>query len=155
MRAGSCCTKAGCTCTTEAVMTIHAEEDGEFLARREAPMPRQTTPLGPKNSISGHAPGAGIAVLEFLVSLTARAGVGIMTFLVSLTTGAVMLVWAAATEWQSDVGREMTIQVRPEPSRDIEAEVRATVEAVRSFPGIIEVVPYSKEQSARLLEPWL
>ena len=121
-------------------MTIHAEEGGEFLARREAPMPRQTTPLVPKNSISGHA----------LVAVIA-----IMTFLVSLTTGTVMLVWAAATEWQSDVGREMTIQVRPEPSRDIEAEVRATVEAVRSFPGIIEVVPYSKEQSAQLLEPWL
>jgi cell division transport system permease protein len=45
--------------------------------------------------------------------------------------------------------------VRPEPGRDVEAEVRKAVEAARAFPGIAEVTPYSKEQSARLLEPWL
>src|SRR5204862_71466 len=73
----------------------------------------------------------------------------------SLTSGAVMLVRTAAVDWQSEVAREMTIQIRPEPGRDLDAEARKAAEAVRSFPGIAEVTPYSKEQSARLLEPWL
>jgi cell division transport system permease protein len=122
------------------MMAIHADEGGEFQASRSAPMPRRTTPLVPKNSISGHA----------LVAVVA-----IMTFLASLTSGAVMLVRAAAADWQSEVAREMTIQIRPEAGRDLDAEARKAAEAVRSFPGIAEVTPYSKEQSARLLEPWL
>ena len=39
-----------------------------------------------------------------------------MTFLASLTSGAAVLVRAAATEWQSDVAREVTIQIRPAPA---------------------------------------
>ena len=48
-----------------------------------------------------------------------------MTFLASLTTGAVMLVHSAAGDWQSEVAREVTIQVRVAPGRDIEADVAA------------------------------
>ena len=55
--------------------------DGNAAARRERmpvqPMPRFDTPLVPRNSISGRA----------LVAVVA-----IMTFLASLTTGAVILV---------------------------------------------------------------
>lgn len=103
-------------------------------------MPRITTPIVPRASISGRA----------LVAVVA-----IMTFLASLTTGAVMLVRASATEWQSDVAREVTVQVRPVPGRDIEAEVRKAADVARGAPGVAEVRPYSKEESARLLEPWL
>lgn len=78
-----------------------------------------------------------------------------MTFLASLTTGAAMLLVGAATEWQSEVGREVTIQVRPVPSRDIEADVRNAVGIARAAPGILDVRVYSKEESARLVEPWL
>jgi len=119
-------------------MSPHDEDAGE-LQKRSA-LPSQSTPLVPRNSIAGRA----------LVAVVA-----IMTFLASLTSGAVMLVRSASIEWQSDIAREMTIQVRPEPGRDVEAEVRKAVEAVRTFPGIADVTPYSKEQSARLLEPWL
>ena len=55
------------------------------------------TAIVPKHSISGRA----------LVSVIA-----IMTFLASLTVGAVTMVIAAASEWQCDVSREVTIQVR-------------------------------------------
>ena len=40
------------------------------------------------------------------------------------TAGAAMLVVSGASDWQSDVGREVTIQVRPVPGHDIEADVR-------------------------------
>jgi len=98
------------------------------------------SPIVPKDSISGRA----------LVAVVA-----IMTFLASLTTGAVMLVRATASDWQSDVAREITVQLRTAPGRDAEAEVRRAADLVRAFPGISDVRVYSREESARLLEPWL
>jgi cell division transport system permease protein len=94
----------------------------------------------PKNSIAGR-------------SLTVV--VAIMTFLASLTTGVAMLVVSAASDWQSEVGREVTIQVRPAPGRNIDADVRAATEIARAAPGIAEVRAFTKEESARLVEPWL
>ena len=104
------------------------------------PLPRFETPLVPRNSISGRA----------LVAVVA-----IMTFLASLTTGAVILVSQAASEWQSDVARELTIQVIPAPGRDLDATVEKAASLARSFSGIANVQPYSKEESSKLLEPWL
>ena len=104
------------------------------------PLPRFETPLVPRNSISGRA----------LVAVVA-----IMTFLASLTTGAAVLVSKAAGEWQSDIAREVTIQVVPVPGRDVDANVDKAISVARGSAGIIEVRPYSKEESAKLLEPWL
>jgi cell division transport system permease protein len=105
-----------------------------------APIPRFDAALVPRNSISGRA----------LVAVVA-----IMTFLASLTTGAVILVGTAASEWQSDVAREVTIQVIPAPDRDVDATVAKAASVARAFPSIAEVRPYTKEQSTKLLEPWL
>jgi cell division transport system permease protein len=103
-------------------------------------LPRFDTPLVPRNSISGRA----------LIAVVA-----IMTFLASLTTGAVMLVGSAASEWQSDVSREVTIQIIPASGRDLDVAVAKAAAAARAFPGIGEVRVYSKEESSKLLEPWL
>jgi cell division transport system permease protein len=97
-------------------------------------------PVVPKNSIAGR-------------SLTVV--VAIMTFLASLTTGTAMLVVSAASDWQSEVGREVTIQVRPAPNRNIDADVRAASDIARATPGVAEVRAFTKEESARLVEPWL
>jgi cell division transport system permease protein len=102
--------------------------------------PRLETPIVPRNSVAGRA----------LIAVVA-----IMTFLASLTTGAVMLVLASAAEWQSDVSREMTIQIRPAPGRDLDAAVTQAAEIARATPGIAAVRPYTAAESARLLEPWL
>ena len=104
------------------------------------PLPRIETPIVPRTTISGRA----------LVAVVA-----IMTFLASLTTGAVLLVRAATSDWQADVAREVTIQIRPAAGRDIEADVAKAVAVARALPGVAEVRPYSKEESGRLLEPWL
>jgi cell division transport system permease protein len=103
-------------------------------------MPHFDTALVPRNSISGRA----------LVAVVA-----IMTFLASITTGAVILVGTAASDWQSDVAREVTIQVIPAAGRDMDATVQKAAALARGFPGIGDVLPYSKEQSSKLLEPWL
>jgi cell division transport system permease protein len=101
---------------------------------------RNLSPIVPRASIAGRA----------LVAVVA-----IMTFLASITTGAVLLVSASAAEWQSEVGSELTIQVRPATGRDLERDVAAVTEAVRGQRGIVEVRPFTPEESAKLLEPWL
>jgi len=110
------------------------------LREPNEPLPRFGTALVPRNSISGRA----------LVAVVA-----IMTFLVSLTTGAAILVTKAAGEWQSDISREMTIQIMPAPGRDLDSSVNRAVEIARAISGVTEVRPYSKEESMKLLEPWL
>jgi len=122
-------------------MAADEQAEGEPPARLQTgPLPRFETSIVPKATIAGRA----------LVAVIA-----IMTFLASLTTGAVMLVRAAALDWQSEVSREITIQVRPASDRIIEADVAKAVAIARALPGIAEVRPYSKDESARLLEPWL
>ena len=101
---------------------------------------RNMSPIVPRASIAGRA----------LVAVVA-----IMTFLASITTGAVLLVSASAAEWQSEVASEITVQVRPQAGRDIDRDAAAVVEAMRTQPGILQVRPFSKDESAKLLEPWL
>src|SRR6202050_5798291 len=102
--------------------------------------PQVATAIVPRSSIAGR-------------SLTAV--VAIMTFLAALPAGAVMMVVSAASDWRSDVGREVTIQVRPVNGRDMEADVRKAAEMARAVPGISDVRIYTKEESARLVAPWL
>ena len=45
--------------------------------------------------------------------------------------------------------------MRPAAGRDLERDVAAVAEAMRTQPGIVEVKPFTKEDSAKLLEPWL
>ena len=101
---------------------------------------RNMSPIVPRASIAGRA----------LVAVVA-----IMTFLASITTGTVLLVSASAAEWQSEVASEITVQVRPQAGRDLDRDAAAVVEAMRTQPGILQVRPFSKEESAKLLEPWL
>jgi len=101
---------------------------------------RNLSPIVPRASIAGRA----------LVAVVA-----IMTFLASITTGTVLLVSASAAEWQSEVASEITVQVRPTAGRDLDRDAAAVADAMRAQPGIVEVRPFSKEQSAKLLEPWL
>ena len=81
--------------------------------------------------------------------------VAIMTFLAAVTSGGVAMVIRAALEWQSDIAHEMTIQIRPTDGNDIDAQVFKAESLARGTAGVVEVHTYSKEQSNRLLEPWL
>jgi cell division transport system permease protein len=101
---------------------------------------RIQSPIVPRASIAGRA----------LVAVVA-----IMTFLASLTTGAVLLISASASEWQSDVASEITIQVRPQAGRNLDSDVAAVTDAMRAQPGIVDTRPFTKEESSQLLEPWL
>lgn len=103
-------------------------------------MPAVLTPIVPPNSIAGRS----------LLGVIA-----IMSFLACLTLGAVVLVRTSAGEWQAQVAREVTIQIRPTAGRDLDADVTRATLIARGTRGIGAIKPYSKEESLRLLEPWL
>jgi cell division transport system permease protein len=124
---------------TDAILVHHREAIRSARKSARSAEPRETS-IVPIDSIAGRA----------LVAVIA-----IMTFLAALTVGAVVLIGAAASEWQSAVAREVTIQVRPVPGRDIDQDVAMAAEMAGAAAGVADVRPYTREESARLLEPWL
>ncbi len=139
-RGGWCCIRDGCISMTR---TENEPRPLVDLGNERPQVParaRNLSPIVPRASISGRA----------LVAVVA-----IMTFLASITTGTVLLVSASASEWQSEVASEITIQVRPVAGRDIDRDAAAAAEAMRTQPGIVEIRPFTKQESAKLLEPWL
>jgi cell division transport system permease protein len=139
-RGGWCCIRDGCIS-----MSRTDDEHGPLvdLGRERPQVParaRNLSPIVPRASIAGRA----------LVAVVA-----IMTFLASITTGAVLLVSASAAEWQSEVASEITVQVRPSTGRDLDRDAAAVADAMRTQPGILEIRPFTKAESAKLLEPWL
>jgi cell division transport system permease protein len=101
---------------------------------------RLAAPIVPRDTVSGRA---------LLVVIA------IMTFVASLTAGTLSIVHTVAIDWQSDLKREITIQVRPVDGRDQAGEVEKAVAAVRRVAGIADVRAVSREETGRLLEPWL
>jgi cell division transport system permease protein len=132
--------KDACMSTTRPLDTMAEPWDDIDAAAALDRVPRVSASIVPSSSIAGRSLAAVVAI---------------MTFLAALTTGAAMLVVNTASDWQSDVGREVTIQVRPAAGRDIEADVAKAVGIARAAAGIAEVRAYSKEESEKLVEPWL
>jgi cell division transport system permease protein len=81
--------------------------------------------------------------------------IAIMGYLASLTVGAVSVVADAAASWQSDIAREVTIQVRPRDGVDLAAATERAAEIARAMPGVGAVHALTAEETRRLVEPWL
>ncbi|MFC7052249.1 cell division protein FtsX [Hansschlegelia quercus] len=126
----------------EAPAKTQSPRGGDLRAQsRPAAGPgRRLGPIVPASSVSGTT----------LVMVIA-----IMTYLAGLTVGGVDLVRATADDWARDIVRETTIQIRPAEGRDMDASVARVSEIARGTRGVSEVRPYSKAETARLLEPWL
>jgi cell division transport system permease protein len=108
-----------------------------------APLPpnlRGGAPLVPTDSAAGRALAAVIAILTLLAALCA---------------GAAEIVASNAAAWQGSVAQEATIQVRPTPGRDAEADLARAVEAATRTAGVASARAVPKADSERLLEPWL
>lgn len=113
---------------------------GQALATETEKSKRRAAPIVPRGTVAGSS----------LVAVIA-----IMTFLAGVAAGAVEIVRTAASEWHADVAREVTIQVRPIAGRDIEVEIGKAIDLARRTPGVADARAYSREESSRLLEPWL
>jgi len=109
----------------------------------QSPLPatlRRNAPLVPTDSSASRALAAVIAILTFLAALCA---------------GAAEIVASSADQWQGSVAQEVTIQVRPSPGRDLDADVARAESLARATPGIAAARVFSKAEAERLLEPWL
>ena len=105
-------------------------------------LPRRTgnAPIVPEKSVAGRT---------LLLMIT------IMSFLSAMTLGGVVLVQKSAIAWSADVGREVTIQLRPVDGEDMEASIRSAVALAQSTPGVTAARVLTLEESQALLEPWL
>ncbi|MBL8597403.1 MAG: ABC transporter permease [Devosia sp.] len=101
---------------------------------------KRAAPIVPERSVAGRT----------LVLLIA-----IMTFLSGVTLGGVVLVQKSAIAWSSDVGREVTIQIRPVEGEVMESNIRTAIALAEATPGVARAYVLSIEDSQKLLEPWL
>ena len=79
----------------------------------------------------------------------------IMAFLACLTLGTVMLIRDTANGWQTDISREVTVQLRPIEGLDMDKATRDTSRLLLTFEGVSKVTALDDAATARLLEPWL
>jgi cell division transport system permease protein len=98
------------------------------------------TPLVPAETVAGKA----LAIV-----------IAIMTFLAALTAGFAVVLADASRDWRGEIGLEMTIQVMPRPSRDIEADAAKAAQIAAAFPGVAEARAFTRKESEDLLTPWL
>lgn len=101
---------------------------------------RPTAPILPPSNIQGNA----LMVV-----------IAIMAFLACLTLGAVSMVRATATSWQSQISREITIQIKPEDGMDMGAALVKARDLALTFVGTRDGQIMDDSATARLLEPWL
>lgn len=107
----------------------------DFLPRRGG-----AAPIVPERSVAGRT---------LLLLIT------IMSFLSAVTLGGVVLVQKSAIAWSADVGREVTIQLRPVEGEVMESNLRTAVSLAQSTPGVVSARALTLEESEQLLEPWL
>lgn len=105
-------------------------------------LPRRSgaAPIVPEKSVAGRT---------LLLLIT------IMAFLSAVTLGGVVLVQKSAIAWSADVGRELTIQIRPVEGEVMESNLRTAVSLAEATPGVSGARALSVEESEDLLEPWL
>ena len=81
--------------------------------------------------------------------------IAIMSFLACLTAGAVYMVNQSANAWVNDIASEITVELDPINTADIEKKMTLVSLFLAKQNGITRVTPLSADDSAKLLEPWL
>ena len=113
-----------------------------MIERVMALLPRRkgAAPIVPERSVAGRT---------LLLMIT------IMSFLSAVTLGGVVLVQKSAIAWSADVGREVTIQIRPVEGEVMDSNLRTAVTLAETTPGVSAARALTIEESQALLEPWL
>jgi len=81
--------------------------------------------------------------------------IAIMSFLACLTAGAVYMVNQSANAWVNDIASEITVELDPVNTADIEKKMTLVALFLAKQKGITKVKPLTADDSAQLLEPWL
>lgn len=81
--------------------------------------------------------------------------IAIMSFLACLTAGAVYMINQSANAWVNDIASEITVELDPINTADIEKKMTLVSLFLAKQQGITRVKPLTADDSAKLLEPWL
>ena len=81
--------------------------------------------------------------------------IAIMSFLACLTLGAVYMVNQSANAWVNDISSEITVELDPVNTPDIDKKMTLVALFLAKQKGITKVKPLTADDSAKLLEPWL
>jgi cell division transport system permease protein len=81
--------------------------------------------------------------------------IAIMSFLACLTLGMVYMVNQSANAWVNDIASEITVELDPVNTADIEKKMTLVALFLAKQKGITRVKPLTADDSAKLLEPWL
>jgi cell division transport system permease protein len=101
------------------------------------------------------APRAALVLTDPAATRSLLGIIAILTFLAGLAAAGAAVVAASSREWQAAIAREATIQLRPQPGRDMEADLARAASLARATPGIADAKVLSKAEAEGLLEPWL
>ncbi len=101
---------------------------------------RSNAPIVPPGSVTGRS-------LTFVIA--------IMAFLASLTAGAVYVTFNAANAWTNNISSEITVQVQQRGGDVGDEKIAEIKKFLLDQNGIRRVNPFSREQSLKLVEPWI
>ncbi len=113
-----------------------------FKARPQpaAKFARANAPIVPPGSVTGQ-------------SLTLV--IAIMAFLAAVTAGGVYVVFNAANVWTNKISAEITVQVMQRPGDTGDNKATEIARFLTDQNGITRVTPFTREQSLKLVEPWI
>lgn len=101
---------------------------------------RSNAPIVPPGSVTGR-------------SLTLV--IAIMCFLASLTAAGVYVIFQAANIWTNNISAEITVQIQQRGGDAGDTKTAEITKFLLDQNGIKRVTPFSREQSLKLVEPWI
>lgn len=119
------------------------------------PAPRKKPKVGPHTRERRLHSGSKIVPTETIAGQALMFVIAIMAFLACLTLGSVTIISQTASDWQSDISREVTIQIRPFDNVEMDTAIRTASRIALNYEGVSKVTVLNDNASAKLLEPWL
>lgn len=102
--------------------------------------PTSLSPIIPRGTIIGKS------ILAIIIA---------MCFLASLAIVSLILVQSSVDGWTADIGRQATVQIIPSPERDLDSDIQTALQIIRATSGIAQAEPLTKNETGKLLEPWI
>lgn len=81
--------------------------------------------------------------------------IAVMVYLAALSITSFGAMSSALGGWRADLASTLTVQVPARPDATLKQRIDATLQVLRSWPGIADARPLTEAELKRLLEPWL
>jgi cell division transport system permease protein len=79
----------------------------------------------------------------------------VMCYLAVLAAGGLVLINRSVEAWTGDLEREITVQIREIPGRNMEEDLAKAAGILKTTPGIEKVTVLDEKAAIDLLEPWI